>query len=374
LVQQVLSSVCARLAAKRRLEGRSDPTSNLELVTFDVALSLGIDKQGLDNEMLRGLYEAADMAVAQGRRSAAAEFLALAQPFAAPDQLRRKAAELNHKAAKTAASTEEQLRHRKLLLDAAPDLYREVFGGAASARPVRCPVLPSPQRPTSDSLADIVKRHRYDTDKSDEYLHAYERAFAHLQSREIHLLELGVNRGGSLYMWRDYFPFASIIGVDLCPPADFSDATGRCRLVRCDQGDVSSLRALAYSSAPQGFHIIIDDASHVGALTAASFKTLFYDHLKPGGFYAVEDWGTGYWNSWPDGASPNMASEPAFPQFGSHFPSHDMGMVGFIKQLVDECALSDILHPRFGLPAIRKSWIRAMHLQAGLIIIEKSLG
>ena len=122
-----------------------------------------------------------------------------------------------------------------------------------------------------------------------------------------------------------------------------------------------------------GFNIIIDDASHIAEATAATFKTLFYDHLQPGGFYAIEDWGTGYWDSWPDGGQPGLpAPEPLFPNTGKHFPSHDLGMVGFVKQLIDECGLGDICHARFGLPPVRKNWIRGMHFRAGLVIIEKA--
>jgi len=47
-------------------------------------------------------------------------------------------------------------------------------------------------------------------------------------------------------------------------------------------------------------------------------------------------------------------------------------MVGFVKQLIDECALPDICHPRFGLRRTRKSWIRGMDIVPGLVIVEKS--
>ena len=50
-----------------------------------------------------------------------------------------------------------------------------------------------------------------------------------------------------------------------------------------------------------GFDIIIDDASHIGELTKATFWHLFDRHLKPGGLYAIEDWGTGYLDDFPDG-------------------------------------------------------------------------
>jgi len=67
-----------------------------------------------------------------------------------------------------------------------------------------------------------------------------------------------------------------------------------------------------------------------------------------------------------------MLPTPHFPHEGKRFPSHDLGMAGFIKQLVDECALPDIFHPRSGRTATRKSWIRDMEISSGLVILEKA--
>lgn len=370
LIQQLLSSFCARMAAKRRLEGCPDPTADMDLITPEAVRRLGAEEDLFHREMLRGLYEAAEMAITQGRRSAAAEFLLLARPYADAARLRRLAAELNQKAVNIEASPDEEIRHRKLLMEASPDIYRQLFKVA-----VRAPAPPSAAREspmTSNTLVELIKQNRYNTDKSEEGLRLYGRAFSHLRTRALTLLEIGVNRGGSLYMWRDYFPQASIIGVDLHIPADFVDSTGRCRIAQGDQNNPASIRALVLASAPNGVDIIIDDASHLGAETARTFRALFYDCLAPGGFYAIEDWGTGYWAEWPDGGRPRIFGEPTFPNEGPRFPSHDRGMVGFVKQLIDECALSDIFHPRFGVPRTRKSWVRSMQIIPGLVVIEKA--
>ncbi len=224
-------------------------------------------------------------------------------------------------------------------------------------------------RPT---LSDIRRENRYDTDKSDEFLRNYERAFAPFRDMPIDLLELGVLKGGSLLLWRDYFTRGRIFGIDLHPPEDLSDPSGRIRVFQGDQGDAAQLESIACAASPSGFHIIIDDASHIASLTAAAFQALFYRRLRPGGFYAIEDWGTGYWESWPDGLKPEYHPVPQFNSDGNRFPSHQAGMVGFIKQLVDECALADILHPRFGVPGSRRACIRTIHLSLGLAIIEKT--
>jgi len=229
-----------------------------------------------------------------------------------------------------------------------------------------------PGATSGSALTEIVQRNSYETDKGDYYLRDYDQKFANLRESPVALLEIGVHRGGSLHMWRDYFPQGTIAGFDLNPPAGFSDESGRIHIYQCDQANAPALRAAATAASPAGFDIIIDDASHMGAPTAITFQSLFYDHLRPGGFYAIEDWGTGYWDSWPDGGAPQMQPAPHFRSHGKRFPSHDLGMVGFLKQLVDECALPDIFHPRFGRPETRRCWIRNLHISSGLVIIEKS--
>jgi hypothetical protein len=226
---------------------------------------------------------------------------------------------------------------------------------------------------SGNALSEIVKRNSYVTDKGEYYLHDYDRKFTHLRDGPIALLEVGVHRGGSLHMWRDYFPHGTIVGFDLDPPADFSDSSGRIRIFQVDQSNAPGVTAAARSASPTGYDIIIDDASHLGAPTAITFQTLFYDHLRPGGFYAIEDWGTGYWDSWPDGGAPLMQPVPHFPNHGKRFPSHDLGMVGFVKLLIVECALPDIFHTRFGRPQTRRCWIRDIHVSSGLVIVEKAL-
>ena len=150
------------------------------------------------------------------------------------------------------------------------------------------------------SLIELINSGGYDTDKSLRYLKNYEEVFQPLANREIKMLELGVDKGGSLLLWRDYFKNGNIIGVDIKPIRQ-ENLTGRIRVYQSRQDDVVFLKRIAEENAPEGFDIIIDDCSHVGELTRTSFWYLFKNHLKIGGLYIIEDWRTGYWNSWLDG-------------------------------------------------------------------------
>src|SRR5688500_2684598 len=164
-------------------------------------------------------------------------------------------------------------------------------------------------------LTELAARGGYDTDKSDAYLREYEAFLGPLRERDVRLLELGVLHGGSLLLWRDAFPRGVIAGLDREPVA-LNDPSGRILTFQGEQDDVALLDRIAARVAPEGFDVVIDDASHLAAPTRTSFWHLCERHLKPGGIYVIEDWGTGYFPAYPDGRAYDGTQ-------------HTAGMVGF---------------------------------------------
>ena len=202
---------------------------------------------------------------------------------------------------------------------------------------------------------------RYDTDKvPNGYLRTYDRIFEELIDRPVKLLELGVRSGGSLLLWRDYFPNGTIAGLDVEPPASEPTAD-RIRIYQGRQEDTSVLSKIAAEVAPDGFDIVIDDASHIAAPTRTGFWHLFDNHLKPGGLFAIEDWGTGYWERWPDGRA-WRAGEP-----------HHAGMVGLIKELVDEQGAHDLTRGWYDEPLQRNSRFESILLVSSIAIVTRKL-
>ncbi|HEY7351988.1 MAG TPA: hypothetical protein VH596_04390 [Terriglobales bacterium] len=185
----------------------------------------------------------------------------------------------------------------------------------------------------------------YNTDKiTHRYLEVYDPIFAPWVNKEIRLLEIGIHKGGSLQLWRDYFRLGTIVGIDIKLPEPFAPGE-RIQIFEGSQADEQFLTEVAGKTAPEGFDIIIDDASHIGALTKTTFWHLFDNHLKSGGLYVIEDWGTGYLDDFPDGRRLDAVNPPAMPERSSQlskpdlktpFHCHSYGMVGFIKELVDE--------------------------------------
>jgi SAM-dependent methyltransferase len=243
----------------------------------------------------------------------------------------------------------------------------------------------------------------YDTDKAQHphYLRQYEEYFQSLHDKEVKLLELGVYKGGSLLLWRDYFTRGVVVGLDL-NSVDVPDDSGRIRIYQGQQQDTALLDRVATENAPDGFDIIIDDCSHVGELTRISFWHLFDNHLKPGGIYVIEDWSTGYWDSFFDGVAfrykPNLNFSPARFRIRSSFAhlqrsapslnpimrlvkrilnrkqfrSHNHGLVGFVKELVDECGRADITRTGPDATPARQSKFKEMKIAPGQVFIVKS--
>ncbi len=164
--------------------------------------------------------------------------------------------------------------------------------------------------------------------KIPEYIKTYEELFSPLKDHPVTILELGVLSGASLLMWQSFFRHeaSEIIGLDMNPPIDLKE--DRIFQYQGYQDDVVLLEQIVKDHGP--FDIIIDDASHRMAPTHRSWSYL-KNFLKPGGFYVIEDYGTGYWDK-----SRGFDGEE-YKGYG-----HYAGMVGLIKELVEEVASEDL--------------------------------
>ena len=127
---------------------------------------------------------------------------------------------------------------------------------------------------------------RWGTDKNfygHNYLDKYEFLLRPLRDQAFTLLELGVFNGGSERMWQEYFPLASIVGVDIEERCRQYEGP-RIHIEIMDLGKEENLQALrAY--APR---LIIDDASHLWSHQILALFQLF-SVLPSGGIYILED-------------------------------------------------------------------------------------
>ncbi len=129
------------------------------------------------------------------------------------------------------------------------------------------------------TLFDMFESHGgRQIDKWQHYFPIYEKHFERFRGKAPRVLELGVDHGGSLQLWKRYFGHgAQIIGVDINPETMFEEP----------QIETLCLNQTDPNLAGYGpFDIVIDDGSHVAEHQMASFDILW---PRCTGVYLTED-------------------------------------------------------------------------------------
>ena len=196
-------------------------------------------------------------------------------------------------------------------------------------------IFKSPTSPLGNEMDALAERY-YGADanrKPTIYLAEYERLFGPMRNAPLRLLEIGVRFGASMFLWAEYFPNATIVGLDIDKKPENFPTEKRVHFIQGSQDDPATLDLCAILAGGQ-FDIIIDDASHIGRLSASSFSHLFPRALKPGGFYVIEDICTAFLSEFPD-SEPYAPADIGRVRYKKYFPSHQAGMVGFVKQILD---------------------------------------
>ena len=132
------------------------------------------------------------------------------------------------------------------------------------------------------------------SDKWGLYLRKYERIFAPYRSLPVSILEIGIQNGGSLEVWAEYFANASII-VDCDIDPKCSNLVYESPKVRIVIGDVNNqAKQTQIKEHAESYDIVIDDGSHKSSDIIQTFCELF-PGVKDGGIYIVEDLHAAYW-------------------------------------------------------------------------------
>ena len=138
------------------------------------------------------------------------------------------------------------------------------------------------------------------SDKWSSYFEHYEKLFGGIRLEPVSMIEIGVQNGGSLETWSEYFPNAKrIVGIDIdpkCRSLRYTDKRVEVVVGDCNSGEtVQSVLEIL----PE-FDILIDDGSHTPYDIVKTFFT-YFPKLKLGGFYIVEDCHTLYMNAFGAG-------------------------------------------------------------------------
>jgi SAM-dependent methyltransferase len=197
------------------------------------------------------------------------------------------------------------------------------------------------------SLKDLYKNHSGKvSDKWTIYLEQYDEKLKKYQDLPIKLLEIGVLNGGSLEIFSKYFSNAKLIlGCDIDP---------KCKNLKYNKdeniilinGDVNDSKTKEIIVEHSKFDIILDDGSHNSDDVVKTFCN-YFNYLKDGGLYIIEDLHCSYWRE---------------HKGGIFFPISSMN---FLKKLIDI-----VNHEHWGIKK-NKEWLLKGFLENYKINIEK---
>lgn len=191
------------------------------------------------------------------------------------------------------------------------------------------------------------------------YTTHYERFFEAVRNDRIRILEIGVggtggakDGGGSLRMWKQYFPRGLVFGIDVLDKTPIEEQ--RIRTFQGDQADEQFLaKVIEEIGEPD---IIVDDGCHFSGHVVKSFRCLF-PVLRDGGIYVVEDTQTSYW--------------PAFG--GSEDVNSQETSMGFMKTLIDGLHYEERLDDDERNPSYSDRYITDIHFYHNMVFVHKGL-
>ncbi|MFG2180330.1 hypothetical protein ACGFLS_16610 [Streptomyces abikoensis] len=186
----------------------------------------------------------------------------------------------------------------------------------------------------------------------------YEHHFERLRHQPVRVLELGIGGyqdpsegGGSLKMWRSYFPQGQIFGVDIFPKHGLDE--DRIRTFQGSQDDPEFLRRLAAEHGP--FDIVIDDGSHVAQHQQTAFRELF-PAVRNGGFYVIEDLWTAYCPGYGGAATAEATGNTS---------------IGLLKNLIDDLHHEEWTATEPVAPGPAADHVVGIHVYRNLALLEK---
>lgn len=137
-------------------------------------------------------------------------------------------------------------------------------------------------------------------DKWDRYFDVYETRFAKYKGKDVTFVEVGVQNGGSIEIWSQYFgPNSKLYGIDIDP---------KCAELKFDNPNIEII--IGDQSLPEfwdetlakigNIDVFIDDGGHHNNQQIVTFNKAF-PLINVGGIFVIEDTHTSYWPEYEGG-------------------------------------------------------------------------
>lgn len=139
------------------------------------------------------------------------------------------------------------------------------------------------------TLGNLFNQYGCDKAVKHHYDKIYEKLMGERKDDPINLLEIGVFKGNSIEAWLDYFPNATIYGIDIFKRVEPNNIAvlqhPRVKWAKCDSTDSQQAGSLWPDVR---FDFIIDDGLHTPKANKSTFDN-FIHKLAPDGLFFIED-------------------------------------------------------------------------------------
>lgn len=185
-----------------------------------------------------------------------------------------------------------------------------VLGQREGCSSRRLPALPLRTSCCGDMCSSGVEQvwRAFDRTPATKERHCYSFMYADLMGRyacteDLGLLEIGVDMGGSLNLWRAMFPRVSLSGIEGGDTNGIQHAQNQKREAAAlgvaihlgDQADAAFLETVVAATPTHSFDIVVDDGGHRTVQQNTSLH-LLWKTVRPGGLYTIEDLETSYYS------------------------------------------------------------------------------
>jgi 23S rRNA U2552 (ribose-2'-O)-methylase RlmE/FtsJ len=203
------------------------------------------------------------------------------------------------------------------------------------------------------------KKKKLPVHKWHHYFEIYDNHFSRFLNKNPNILEIGVEKGGSLEMWNYYFDGkCNIYGIDIdetCLEVPNQLGVSNIQIDIGDQEDRNFWKQ--YLKDKPKFDIVIEDGGHTMKQQIVTFEEL-YDHVDESGIYLCEDLHTSYWDL----------------HYSGGYKKPDT-FVEYSKNFIDGINSQHITDQTEGLDKFKKirETTKSIHYYDSVIVLEKGV-
>jgi len=203
--------------------------------------------------------------------------------------------------------------------------------------------------------------------KWESYFAPYHKHFARYRGKKVTFMEVGVQSGGSIAMWRWYFgPGLTYIGVDINPRTQMFGSDWAHIFIgsQSDRGFWAQMKPKV--EALGGVDIFLDDGGHTMDMQKITFSEMF-PVVKPNGIYACEDLATSYFPNFGGNHNPAPANKPRI--LDKTFVGSTMKWVDWLHSVFyAKPSAANALAERF------QREVQSIHYYQQIVLLEKAPG